>query len=37
MNITFGGGFLGKFEALTYQGREILKQLAKYHTVNIDS
>ena len=37
MNITFGGGFLGKKEALLYQGREILKQLAKYHTINIDS
>ena len=35
MNILFGGGFLGSKEALTYQGREILKQLAKHHKVNL--
>jgi len=36
MNITCGGGYLGK-EAICWQMREILKQLAKYHTINIDS
>lgn len=34
MNILFGGGMMGK-EALCYQGREILKQIAKYHTVKL--
>jgi len=36
MNILFNGGFLGR-EALCYQGRGIVKQLAKYHDVRIDS
>lgn len=36
MKIMFGGGLFGR-EALCYQGREILKQLAKYHTVEIDA
>jgi len=35
MKITFNGGLLGN-EALCYQGREIVKQLDKNHTVKLD-
>ncbi len=34
MKILFNGGLYGR-EALCYQGREIVKQLAKYHTLSI--
>lgn len=36
MKILYNGGLYGR-EALCYQGREIIKQLAKYHTISIDS
>ena len=36
MKIYFNGGLFGR-EALCYQGREIVKQLAKYHQISIDS
>lgn len=35
MKIMFGGGLYGN-EALCFQGREILKQLSKNHTIEID-
>ena len=36
MKIFFNGGLFGR-EALCYQGREIVKQLAKYHKISIDA
>ena len=36
MKILFNGGLWGR-EALCYQGREIIKQLIKYHKVSIDA
>ena len=36
MKIYFNGGLFGR-EALCYQGREIIKQLSKYHKVSIDA